>query len=329
MTTLYITEQQAIVRKTSDRLYVEKDDRILLEVPCRKLTTVMLFGNVQFTTQAAVEMLDHGIELALLSRNGRLRGQLTPPETKNVHLRLRQYERSVDPDFCLDLSRRLVSNKIRGAAAVWQRFRGNHPKEVPLSEIRELKSAAAQALEAGSMGSLLGTEGAAARRHFSLLAKLIPAPFEFPGRKRRPPPDPVNALLSFAYVLAGVELQALLDGMGFDPYLGVLHQTQYGRPSLALDLLEEFRAPLVDRFVLRLVRTKILRLEHFRKHPNKGVRLTRLGQKRFFPAWEKALEGEVSVGGARLCYRELFRRQVERYREALEGVEYNGFRMGT
>src|SRR3954469_7340359 len=111
MAVLYLTEQGSIVRKTSDRLIVEKDHEVLLEVPCLKLDTVLIYGNVQVTSQALAELLDHGIELALLSRHGRLRGQLTPPKAKNMRLRMRQYELSQSEPFCLDLARTLVKSK--------------------------------------------------------------------------------------------------------------------------------------------------------------------------------------------------------------------------
>ena len=113
MATLFITEQNSIIRKTSDRLIVEKDDTVLLEIPCLKIETVLIYGSVQVTSQALAEMLDHGIELALLSRSGRLRGQLTPPKAKNMPLRMRQYELSRSEGFCLDLARSLVAARSR------------------------------------------------------------------------------------------------------------------------------------------------------------------------------------------------------------------------
>jgi CRISPR-associated protein Cas1 len=259
MPVLYLTEQGSIVRKTSDRLIVEKDHEVLLEVPCLKLDTVLIFGNVQVTTQALAEMLDHGIELAFLSRSGRLRGQLTPPKAKNLRLRMSQYEASRSEAFGLRLARTIVAAKIGNAAAVLRGFRRNHPEAVSREEIHDLEAAGASVESAGSLESLLGVEGAAAVRYFHCLGRRVPAEMGFTGRNRRPPRDPFNALLSFGYVLVGQELQSLLDAMGFDPYLGVYHQVDYGRPSLALDLLEEFRAPLVDRLSATLVSTGVLK----------------------------------------------------------------------
>src|SRR4051794_29357911 len=130
MARLYLTEQQAILRKTGDRLIVEKEGEVLLEVPCLKLEAVLIYGNVQFTTQAVVELLEHGIELAIFSSTGRLWGQLTPPKARNAILRLKQYELESSEEFCLRLAQAIVRGKIRNGVAVLKRFRANHPQEL-------------------------------------------------------------------------------------------------------------------------------------------------------------------------------------------------------
>src|SRR3954469_24044918 len=203
MAVLYLTEQGSIVRKTSDRLIVEKDHEVLLEVPCLKLETILIYGNVQVTTQALAELLDHGIELAYLSQSGRLRGQLTPPKAKNIPLRMRQYDASRSEAFCLRLARTLVSAKIGNAVAVLSRFRENHPERITQEEIQDLREIAAAVDRATSLETLLGVEGSAAARYFHSLGKMVPAEMGFDGRNRRPPRDPLNALLSFGYVLVG------------------------------------------------------------------------------------------------------------------------------
>ena len=157
---------------------------------------------------------------------------------------------------------------------------------------------------------------------------MAPAEIGFETRNRRPPRDPLNALLSFGYVLAGNEIQALLDAMGFDPYLGFFHQIEYGRPSLALDLLEEFRAPLVDRFSLRLLNLRILTRESFTPTPEGGVVLEREALKRYFAAYEKELTQPIALGGDTASFRDLFRRQAGRLARALtQGEVYEPFRL--
>ena len=327
MANLYLTEQGAILRKTGDRLIVEKDGEVLLEVPCLKLDAVLVFGNVQFTTQAAVEMLDHGIELALLSTSGRLRGQLTPPKAKNVYLRVAQYDLHRSGELALGFAREVVQAKIANSAAVLRRYRENHPEALGPEEVAALEAAGAAAAGAPSLESLLGVEGTAAARYFGLLARTVPAELGFAGRNRRPPRDPLNALLSFGYVLVGGELQSLLDGMGYDPYIGFYHQVDYGRPSLALDLLEELRAPLVDRFSVKLLNLGVLGAEDFTSSPQGGVYLDHDAKKRYFAAYEAELETPFAADEGETSFRKLFRRQAERLARALQGGEpYRAFR---
>jgi CRISPR-associated protein Cas1 len=328
MPVLYVTEQRSIIRKTSDRLVVEKQGEVLMEVPCLKLDTVLIFGNVQVTTQALVEMLDHGIELAILSTSGQLRGQLTPPKAKNIPLRMRQYEVSRSERFCLQFAREVVAAKVASSGAVLRGFRKNHADRIPLAGIRELESMVPAVQTAGSLDSLRGLEGTAAARYFRALAGAVPPAFSFDHRRRRPPRDPMNALLSFGYVLIGNELQALLDAMGFDPYLGFFHQVDYGRPSLALDLLEEYRAALVDRFSARLLNLDVLQQESFTSDPERGVFLRKEALRRYFVEYEKELGSELMLDGERLTWRQLFRRQAERLARALlEDVPYEAYRL--
>lgn len=328
MAVAYITEQHAWVRKTSDRLIVEKDHVVLAEIPCLKLDAVMIFGNVQVTTQALVEMLDHGIELALFSRNGRLRGQLTGPKTKNIVLRMKQYESLQNEALRLAVAREMVRAKVANSLAVVERFRANHPDAFPATELEGLRAADEGAHTAGNLASLRGVEGSAAAGYFCLLGRMLPESLGFEERNRRPPKDPVNALLSLGYVVLGAELQALLDGMGFDPYLGLFHDLDYGRPSLALDLLEEFRPAIVDRFVLEQVNLRVLAAADFVSSPDDGVVLGLEGKRTFFRRWEEWLTTAITLESESLTPRQLVRRQAERLaRTLVDGEPYEGFRL--
>lgn len=327
MSVLYLTEQGSVVRKTGDRLIIEKGGRVLAEIQCLKLETILVYGNVQITTQALAELLDHGIELALLSRSGKLRGQLTPPKAKNVPLRLRQYDLSRQPDFCLTLAREIVRAKIENGVAALRRFRLNH-SDFSTAEADAMESALERVAAMGSLDELRGLEGHAAARYFAALGRMVPASLGFDGRNRRPPRDPLNALLSFGYVLVGNELQSLLDAMGFDPYLGFYHQLDYGRPSLALDLLEELRPALVDRLSTALLNLGTLAADDFTSTPERGCFLQPAGLKRYFAAYEKELTTPVRLAEGELSFREVCRRQAERLARALvDGEPYQGFRL--
>lgn len=328
MAVLYLTEQRSIVRKTSERLVVQKDKEVLLEIPCDKVDTVLIYGNVQVTTQALAEMLEHGIELAFLSTSGKLRGQLTPPKPKNVPLRMRQYEIVHSQDGCLPLARGVVQAKIANSVSVLRIFRAHHEDAVSLAVIQELEARLPRLEEMRILEELLGLEGASAATYFQGLAGVVPSWAGFSGRNRRPPRDAFNALLSFGYVLVGNEIQCLLDAMGYDPYLGFFHKPEYGRPSLGLDLLEEFRAPLVDRLSVKLLKLRILDADDFRDTPEGGVLLKKEAMKKFFPAYEKEVTTPIAIDGESLSYRQLFRRQAERLaRTLLQGELYEPFRL--
>jgi CRISPR-associated protein Cas1 len=329
MANLYLSEQGAVVRKTGDRLIVEKDGRELLEIECFKLETVFLFGNVHVTTPALSELLEHGIELALLTQGGRLKGQLTPPKAKNVLLRMAQYQRSQDPSVVLPLARTFVSGKVRNALALLTRQHRNYPERGFAAYREELDRLLSSIATVEALDSLRGFEGTAARTYFAGFALACRTELAFDGRRRRPPTDPINALLSFGYTLVGAELTSLLDAMGYDPYLGFFHQLDYGRPSLALDLLEEFRVPAVDRLVLNVTNLRTLQAGDFVPDDESGgLRLERKALAKFFRAYEAHLNKEFTdkTSGLSTTLRKTFRQQAERLAAHLtRGEPYTPF----
>ena len=324
MANLYLTEQGSILRKTSDRLVVEKDHQTLLDVQCHKVDTLLIFGNVQVTTPAIHKLFQHGIELALLTTRGRLVGQITSPMSKNIALRLAQYERYRDAAFILEFSRVIVRGKIRNSLELLRRYAYSHTETDLREELAGLERAEAEAQEKATVGELVGTEGSAARTYFAGLAKVVLGEFQFAGRRKRPPPDPVNALLSLGYTLVFNEISSLLDGVGFDPYLGFFHKPDYGRTSLAADLLEEFRAPLVDRLTLTLVNNRVLKNEDFAPHPRSGgVYLKKEAMKRYFVEYERYVTRlfKHPETAEETDFRRCFRLQIQRLARAIRDRE--------
>jgi CRISPR-associated protein Cas1 len=258
MAYLYLTEQGSVLRKIGDRFVVEKEETILLDVPYHKLEAVLIFGNIQITTQAMAELLDAGIPVSLLSRQGVLRGSLQPPQGKNVPLRLAQFELHRDPERAMVFARLTVSAKLANAAAVLSAFGDRQEARGPATEaaLAQIAEAREKVSAAATIEILDGIEGAAARLYFGVLMLRNKSLFTWPGRVRHPATDPINALLSFGYTLVTNELAAVVETSGLDSYLGCLHQLDYGRQSLALDLVEPFRAPLVDRLVLTVLNRK-------------------------------------------------------------------------
>lgn len=334
MTVLYLTGQGDTLRKSGDRLIVEDaEGSERLEIECRHLEAVLVFGNVQFTTQALAELLEHGIEFALLSSRGGLRGQLTPPCPGNIALRQAQWARlgrPGDPTFKLHLARRLVAIKLEGARELLADHHSNHPAPALADARKQLAAARDRAATACDPAQLLGIEGAAARAYFDALKICCRGELAFAGRSSRPPRDPMNALLSFGYTLLAQELRALLDAVGLEPHLGAYHQTAHGRPALALDLLEELRHPLVDRLALRLNNLRKLKPDDFREQKDGGWRLQRPALRRFLADWNAWLEQPRHGAPGGRAWRDFYRRRVELLARCLrEGGDYPAWDAAT
>ncbi len=333
MANLYITEQNSIIRKTGDRLRVHKEDTMLAEIKCNKLEAVLIFGNVQFTTQVVHELMEHNIELAVLTRSGRLIGQLTSPTTKNIELRLNQFRCYDDFDFRLAYAKTLMAAKLANSRQVLTAYARNHP-EIDLSGIvRELIRYESSVEDQRTLESLRGLEGSAARGYFGAFAKMNRSDLPFEGRRKRPPTDPINALLSLGYTMLFNEISSLLDGMGFDPYLGYYHVTDYGRASLAADLIEPFRAPVVDRFTLKAVNLGMFKTADFKKNPRgDATYLKREALKRYFAAYDKFLNSvssqpKISPG---VSLRAHIRTQAEQLASSLKNkTAFMPFNYGT
>ncbi|MGA1871276.1 MAG: CRISPR-associated endonuclease Cas1 [bacterium] len=321
MANLYLTEQNSIVRKRGDRLIVEKNEEILLEVQCHKIDAVLIFGNVQFTTQTVHELFEHGIEMALLTRSGKLVGQITSPATKNITLRLQQFKKYEDNNFRLARGREIVAGKIKNSLNLIRLFSYNHPDLDFKSEINILCTKLHLVEAASGITQLLGYEGSAACAYFSAFGKMLLGEFHFPGRKKHPSTDPVNALLSLGYTMIFNEISSLLDGLGFDPYLAYYHSIDYGRASLASDLMEEFRSPIVDRLTLNLINTRIFSPTDFYSNPKSGgVFLKREALKRYFVKYESMLNGEFLHPETKQAttFRKCFRLQAERFAASIQ-----------
>lgn len=320
MAPLYVVEQGAVVQKEGERVVVRKDGQLLLSVPVFKLDAVVVFGGVQLTTQAMALLLANGVEVAFMSMDGRLKGRLMPAESRNVVLRLQQYERYHDPSFRLQLGRAVVRGKLHNAKVILMRYMRNHPDVSLQQSVNALDDAIMRAENAEDLQSLRGIEGRAAAAYFAALGGMVTGKLQFSGRTRRPPKDPVNALLSFGYSLLMQELFSHVAARGFDPYLGFYHDVRYGRPALALDLLEEFRAPLIDRLVLSLVNRKMFGAEDFREGEKGGCLLTNEALRRFLMAYEERLGGPSPRDDGE-GWREIFREQVARLVRAVRWAE--------
>jgi len=331
MPPLYLVEQGSVLRKEGQRFLVTKDGQTLLTVPAFKVDSVLIFGNVQLTTQAIAFLLGNGIDTSFLSLNGRLKGKLLPLESKNVLLRVKQFERARSESFKLKLARRIVGAKLKNARALLVRHARNHPEVDLRGEIDELNAFARRAEREGGIEQVRGLEGQGSAVYFRAFAKMLRSELKFERRSRRPPKDPINGLLSLGYALLTHELMGLVSAHGFDPFVGFYHELRYGRAGLALDLVEEFRHPLVDSLVLSLVNKRVISVEDFSRDEEGAVRLKPEALKRYLLHYEGRMQRQVHVRSptaseelpSRPTWRDLFRLQVRRMAQAVrEGSAY-------
>ncbi len=328
MTTLYITEQNSILRKTGERLILQKDETVLLDIQCHRVDAVLLFGNVQFTTQAVHQLFEHGIEMALFTRSGNPVGHIASPMTKNITLRLAQFRKYDDNDFRLEISKTILEGKLRNSRALIRTQMKNKPGQDFSEETEALSRALKRVSRAETLSELFGIEGDAASHYFQALGQMVLPDFQFASRSRRPPQDPANALLSLTYTMIFNGIVSILDGLGFDPYLGFFHHPQYGRASLAADLMEEFRAPAGDRLVLNLINRKVLKIGDFYQKENGAYYLRREPMKTYFERLESHLTTEFVVNGTTRTFRKAFRHQAEKMaRTMLDKDGYTPFLM--
>jgi len=320
MATMYVTEQGARIEKEYRRILVTKDDEVLMRVPLARISHVVLVGQVGTTTPALHALLRAGVGLSLISRTGQLRGRLAPPTGKNIPRRHAQYACGQDAGFCLRVGRAIVGGKLRNQRTMARRICRSRP-EIDESPIEHISAAIKAADDAADLAEARGQEGHGARAYFQILRQAIPEEWGFERRARRPPPDPANALLSLGYSLLAQNMITAAEIVGLDPYDGFFHADKHGRPSLALDLQEEFRSIIVDSVLLTIINKKLLTPDDFCPGPKGGVRLKPDALKTFFRQYGQRIHTRVVHPELdhRLTYQQCFEVQARLLAKVAEG----------
>lgn len=350
---LYLQEQGSRVSKQSEHLIVRCEGKEMQKVPMAAVRQVVLFGNVQISTQTLGLLLQQEVDVTILSARGRFIGAVVPAPTKNITLRAEQYRLFSNPAATLRLSQACIRAKISNQRTLLMRSLrskagdgsrgGDSPAAAerltslsrsalghpwPVQELARLVNAVERVED---VETLLGVEGQAAHVYFSnfqQMIKPISGGFDFEFRNRRPPRDPVNALLSLAYSLLAKDAFAAALTVGFDPYLGFYHGSKFGRPSLALDMMEEFRAVIADSVVLTVINTGVVQEGDFLRWGN-ACQLTDPARKRFFEAYEqrKAVEITHPVFGYKMTCGRMLEVQARLLAAHVRGdiSEYKGF----
>jgi len=314
MPPLYIVEQGARLSIEQRRLIVEKSGELIVKAPLAHTNAVILFGNVTLTTPALKRLMQTGIDVIFLTQTGSYEGRLVGPLSKFGLLRQQQYNRLRDTAFRLSVAQTIVRAKCLNMRTLLMRYNRDLGRDDIAASVERLAWLADRAQRTTRLNALLGVEGSGSAAYFSVFRQLFKRDWPFEKRLRRPPPDPVNVLLSFGYTLLTRELEASVALVGLDPYLGVLHTAEYGRPSLALDLAEEFRAIVVDSVVLRCLNNDLVTPDDFSPGttPDRPVILSDNGKRRFIQAFEERIETAIRhpVTQESMTYRRAFEIQT-------------------
>ena len=328
---VYVQAHGARVGRDKECLSVTYRDGTSTSVRTREVSQLNVLGNVQLTAAAIQELCQRGIPVGLFSYGGWFYGTVQGFTEKNVLLRIAQFEWAADAGRRLGIAREIVAGKIANCRTLLRRNAG----EPVAGALAALKRIGHEALGAASEAELLGIEGNAARVYFEQFGKLL-APrsgkagaFDFTVRNRRPPKDPVNALLSLGYAMLAKDMKIALGMAGFDPTVGFYHRPRHGRPALALDLMEEFRPLVVDSTVITVVNTEVMRPDHF-VYAAGGCALNDDGRRAFIAAYERRMDHEVThpLFGYTVSYRRILEVQARLLGRVVTGElsRYPGFR---
>ena len=315
MGTAYIIQEDAFVGKTDERLIVKVQKQKLLDIPLIKLEGIVVLGRATVSPAVVMELLERKIPLSFLKKTGKYLGRLEPELTKNIFVRKSQWSAAGESPQAIHAVRSFVRGKLKNYRnSLLRRCRENLELDLQDS-ITKIEQAIAPIDSTSSINSLRGLEGAGSATYFGCFNQLINnnSGFYFQYRRRRPPTDPVNSLLSLGYALLRHDVQSAVNIVGFDPYLGYLHVERYGRPSLALDLMEEFRPLVVDSIVLRILNKKLLSPADFTTEPlSDAVFLTPDGLKTFLRLYEQKKQSKFKhpVLKRQCTYQEAFEIQA-------------------
>ena len=292
LNTLYVQTQGIYLRQEGETVVAEKDGQVLMRLPIHTLSGLVTFGNVMCSPFLLHLCAERGVAVSFLSEHGRFLARATGPVSGNVLLRVAQVRAHDDPDRKGDIARSCVAGKIANDRNLLLRRMRDH------GDTPALRTAAAALADVllrlrdspPDAARIRGLEGEAAAAYFAAFNDLLLAnreAFAIASRNRRPPTDPMNALLSFLYTLLAHDCRGALEGVGLDPQVGFLHELRSGRPSLALDLMEEFRAPVADRLALTLVNRQQLAPKDFKTTESGAVRLSESARKDVLLAWQQ------------------------------------------
>lgn len=300
LNTLYITSDDAYISKERETFVVEVNNAKVFQAPIHSIENIVCFGFKPLTPALMAFCAENNVGISYLSETGKFLARVYGAQKGNVLLRKAQYAIADSEPESLSIARPIVAAKVTNYRSLLQRHQRNHPDECPdniVSTATAMGNRLADIQRAESLDELRGHEGECAAMYFGVLSSLITAQqedFTFTLRTKRPPLDPANALLSFLYAILANDVRSALETTGLDPQVGFLHQIRPGRPSLALDIMEEFRAYLGDRIMLNLINLKQVTKKDFEIRESGEVRMSDNARKTVITAYQKRKQEEIT-----------------------------------
>ncbi|MGA1845993.1 CRISPR-associated endonuclease Cas1 [Deferribacter abyssi] len=330
---VYLTEQGSQITIAGERLIVAKDGQKLMDLLTKDLDQIVIMGNISISTQALKFMLKKRIDTVFTTLDGRYLGRLVSEFGKNIELRKEQFKVAFDETLKFMLAKNIVYQKIYNMRQVIRKLNYYHKQDEVVKRLHLLTVHLKKVAFAKNKDELLGIEGIASNIYFECFDYLITnKSLKFVKRTRRPPENEFNALLSFAYTLLMNVVRGFINIVGLDPYLGVYHSDDYGKPSLVLDLMEEYRSVAVDYMIISAVNKMIFNIDDFVKNEDEElpVKLTIFGKKKLISLFEKRLKTEFfnENTGRKESLRKIMRYQTYLFSKALiDKTEYKGFKL--
>ena len=326
MSYLYVCDQGAVINSDQGYFVVKQKDGMLKKVPKETLEAIAIFGNIQMTTQCTKECLERGIPVSYYALNGAYFGRLHSTRHVNIFRQKKQFANSENEEFCLGFAKNVLKAKIHNQRVVLKRYERSSSEDLQ-EECKNIKIAENKLQNSSSIEEIMGYEGNASRNYFKGVSKIVKEDFKFNGRNRQPPKDPFNSMISLGYSLLMQEIYGELESHGLHPYAGFIHKDKERHPTLVSDLVEEWRAVIVDSVVLSLIQGNEIKIENFDMDWNTGgVFIKKEGMKVFIQKFEKKLASEMGYldyVNARTSFRRAIWLQIRELVKAIETEDYS------
>lgn len=321
MSYLYVSEQGANIGITNNRIQVKYKDGLVRSIPIETLEVIEVFGNIQITTQCLTECLKIGIDILFYSTKGAYFGRLISTSHVNVQRQRKQAEIGKNEEFKLAFSKRIITAKIRNQIVLLRRYARSRKVEIERAVI-EMQNMYKKIERATSIEQVMGYEGTAAKIYFKVIGTLIEPEFSFKGRSKRPPLDPFNSMISLGYSIIMNELYGKIEGKGLNPYFGIMHKDREKHPTLASDLMEEWRAVLIDSTVLSMINGhEIGKEEFYTSVEQPGVFLEKEALRKYIKKLETKFRTEskyLTYIDYRVSFRQALDLQIGQFIKAIE-----------